>query len=145
MFIRSINHKVARTLLVVPLLIFLVTVAGTGCGGDPAKTTVSRGGADIIGTVTGVQAVGSEGVSGTFQIEVKKTDAEPDKYVITVGDDAPIYRQVGEEIGELGEVGFVALQAGQRVEVWITGPVAESFPMQATAEFVVIVTDSSTP
>jgi hypothetical protein len=64
--------------------------------------------------------------------------AQPDKYVITVGNEAPVYRQIGDEIGDLGEVGFEALQADQRVEVWFTGPVAESFPMQARAEFVVI-------
>lgn len=120
------------------LVVMLVATAIiAGCGADPERTTATRGSADIIGTITEVTP-GGEGIGGTFQVEVTKTDAPSDKYVISVGDDAPVYRRVGDEQDQLEEVGFTALQAGSRVEVWITGPVAESFPMQARAEFVVI-------
>lgn len=118
-------------------LLLLAFLAGA-CGTESGKTTISRGSADIIGTITAVQSGGGEGIIGTFDLEVKKADAPADEYVISVGDDAPVYRHAGEEIGDLEEVGFGTLQAGQKVEIWITGPVAESFPMQAQADFIVI-------
>lgn len=119
-------------------LALLLAVAAAGCGTEAEKTSISRGSADIIGTITAVRAGGGEDISGTFDLEVKKADGPADQYVITVGGDTPVYRHAGEEIGDLEEVGFGRLQAGQKVEVWITGPVAESFPMQAQAEFIVI-------
>ena len=129
------------TRLTIISMVLLASIVIAGCGTDSENSAVTLGSADIIGTVTEVKAGGAEGISGTFQLEVKREDtaAQPDQYVITVGNEAPVYRQVGDEIGDLGDVGFEALQADQRVEVWITGPVAESFPMQARAEFIVIV------
>ncbi|MBW3623894.1 MAG: YobA family protein [Armatimonadetes bacterium] len=34
---------------------------------------------------------------------------------------------------------FASLRIGQTVEVWLTGPVAQSFPVQGTASRVVII------
>ena len=34
---------------------------------------------------------------------------------------------------------FEALQVGQKVEAWFTGPVAESYPVQAVASDIVIL------
>ena len=36
-------------------------------------------------------------------------------------------------------IGFSDLQVGQRVESWFTGPVAESYPTQATAAVIVVL------
>lgn len=123
------------------MLIALPALAAVACGPAEEDGGPTLGSADIIGVIKEVLPGGGDGISGTFLLEVRKPDPETpsDQYWITVPNEAPVYRQVGEEIGDLGEVGFGALAAGQRAEVWITGPVAESFPMQATAEFVVIV------
>lgn len=130
---------VVRRLTSMILLLLLAGIA-VGCGADEETTAVTLGSPDIIGTITEVQPGSAGGSGGSISLEVKKTDpaASSDQYVIAITSDAPVYRQLGDEIGDIGEVGFGALQAGQRVEVWLTGPVAESFPMQGQAEFVVI-------
>jgi Protein of unknown function (DUF3221) len=40
--------------------------------------------------------------------------------------------------GALRQVEFGALQVGDSVRVWFTGPVAESYPLQATAGTVIV-------
>ncbi len=40
--------------------------------------------------------------------------------------------------GDLTRIGFDDLKAGQRVRAWYTGPVAESYPRQATASLIVV-------
>lgn len=129
------------SLLRIILLTLIVLLAVVGCGTETSDDAApSLGSPDIIGSVTEVQPAQSGDLVGTIGLEVKKVepDVQPDKYVVTINGDTLVYRQVGEEIGDLGEVGFVALQAGQRVEVWLAGPVSESFPKQATAKFIVI-------
>lgn len=43
-----------------------------------------------------------------------------------------------QEREELVSVGFDDLKVGHRAKAWYTGPVAESYPRQATASVVVI-------
>lgn len=131
------------------ILILLLAAAGqavAGCGAEAQDEGVRLGSPDIIGVITEVTPAESGTAVGTIGFEVKKVDPQvsPDRYVITIDADTLIYRQVGDEIGDLGEVEFGTLQAGQGAEVWLTGPVAESFPMQATAKFIV-VSGSSEP
>lgn len=127
-----------KTTLLFTLL--MLTAAAAGCGAAAERDTGGLGSADIIATITEVQPGGGAGVSGTISLEVRQAEAgaQSARYIITVGSDVPVSRQIGEELGDMGEVGFTALQAGQRVEVWLTGPVAESNPMQGSAKFIVI-------
>lgn len=124
------------------MLVLLLAGAAAGCGAESETTAVGLGSPDIIGTITAMQPGSAGDAGGSISLEVRKTEpgAPSDQYVITLTSDTPIYRQVSDEIGDISEVGFGALQAGQRAEVWLSGPVAESFPMQAQAEFVVIST-----
>jgi len=46
-----------------------------------------------------------------------------------------IFQQDGEN---RRQIAFEALKTQQKVEVWFTGPIMESFPMQGTAQQVVI-------
>jgi hypothetical protein len=57
------------------------------------------------------------------------------KYVVTVKKDTAIFRQDGSD---LRKAAFSDLAAKQWVKIWFTGPVLESWPMQATAQQVVI-------
>lgn len=57
-----------------------------------------------------------------------------DKASVTVNKATEVVRE-----GKDDDVGIKALSAGQTVEVWFTGPVAESYPVQAAAEKVVIL------
>lgn len=40
--------------------------------------------------------------------------------------------------GDLARIRFDDLKAGQRARAWYTGPVAESYPRQATASLIVV-------
>ncbi|MBW3547667.1 MAG: YobA family protein [Actinobacteria bacterium] len=58
-----------------------------------------------------------------------------DKAVVTVDTGSQILRQAG---GGYAEAAFDAFEVGQVVDVWFSGPVAESYPVQAGAKAVVI-------
>ncbi len=48
-------------------------------------------------------------------------------------------RLLKQQGGKVVEADLQSLSAGQRVRVWFTGPVAESYPVQATADVVLIL------
>lgn len=56
--------------------------------------------------------------------------------MVTVKDETLILQQDGEE---RSQAAFEALETNQQVQIWFTGPIMESFPMQGTAQQVVIV------
>lgn len=58
-----------------------------------------------------------------------------DKASVTVDTGSQILRPAGDGYAEAA---FDALEVGQVVQVWFSGPVAESYPVQAGAEAVVI-------
>ena len=58
-----------------------------------------------------------------------------DKAVVTVDTRSQVLRHAG---AGYAEASFDALEVGQVVEVWFSGPVAESYPVQAGAKAVVI-------
>lgn len=99
------------------------------------------GDADIRGTITSIHPANTEseekGIIGSILIEgVVEEDTEFDKASATITDETRILEQKGED---RRAVGFEALQVGQRVEARFTGPVMESYPVQATAIEVVIL------
>ena len=63
-----------------------------------------------------------------------------DKFVITITAQTVISNQVD---GEKHEVRFDTLTTNQKVEIWFSGPVMESYPAQVSAEKIVITEDSS--
>jgi hypothetical protein len=76
------------------------------------------------------------GLLGTLLVEGKKDkDTEYDKATVKVTKATKIYKEVG---GELREASFDDLKGGVKVEIWFRGPVAESFPVMATAGKIVI-------
>ena len=60
----------------------------------------------------------------------------PTNIVLTVTTDTSIQRQVGQA---LESASFGALQVGQDIKVWLTGPVRESYPAQADAKKIVML------
>lgn len=81
----------------------------------------------IQGTITAVQQ------DGRIRVEEQpEEESGSAKAVIRLDEDSRVvYREGGA--GGPGE-----LAVGQRVSAWFTGPVAESYPVQATAAVVVI-------
>lgn len=99
------------------------------------------GGADIRGTITSIYEADAEnrekGIIGSILIEgVIEEDTEFDRASATITDETRILEQRGED---RRVVGFEALRVGQRVEARFTGPVMESYPVQATAMEIVIL------
>jgi hypothetical protein len=57
-----------------------------------------------------------------------------DKASLTITKDTKLLKRAGSEYAEFT---FDDIVVGMLVEVWITGPVAESYPIQAAADTVV--------
>lgn len=111
----------------------VVVVLLAPAGADEKKVS-------IRGALASAGAAGEDekktGLLGTLLVEGSKDkDTEYDKATVKVTKGTKIYRQVGKE---LKEASFDDLKGGVKVEIWFQGPVAESFPVQATAGKIVI-------
>jgi hypothetical protein len=106
-----------------------------GCG---SPVDLSR--ADIRGTIKSVtpSSGGSDTLTlGSILIEgTKEKDTSVDKASVTVTAKTRIYRL---ESGKPVKAGFDALAAGERAQAIFTGPVLESYPVQATASEIVVL------
>ena len=88
----------------------------------------------LTGTITSVGRV-AEGWS--VRVEERPEDVSGSaKGVFRVGDRTDVRRVTG------GRARAEELREGQRVRVWVSGPVAESYPIQAGARMVVIDAES---
>ena len=128
---RSIPAKAAALALAVGLALALLGACTND--GDAAPTTADP---DIRGVITSITE-GSGDVIGSVRIEgAIAPDTTYDKAVVRVEGDALLFRQVGNA---MTEITFADLTVGQPVAAWFTGPVAESYPVQAKASQIVIV------
>lgn len=59
-----------------------------------------------------------------------------DRASIAITDKTTLLRQIGD--GDPEKMTFDEFRTDQRVDVWFTGPVAESYPVQATAGTVLV-------
>lgn len=114
------------------VMLFGLVVVSVGCDSDvqPIETE-----ADFLGFITEINPDGGSEVLGQISVE-SHADKLVTKYVITINDETLIFRQDGDN---LYKTNFEALENQQWVKIWFIGPVMESFPMQATAEQVVIM------
>lgn len=115
------------------LLPALALAALVACTGGQ-QATVPDGPPSIRGTVTALDQQGER--IGVLRIEEVPADSSgSDKASVRVGGRTRIYRREGEV---LRRIEFRQLRVGQRAEAWFTGPVMESYPVQATAEVIVV-------
>ena len=91
--------------------------------------------ADFIGFITEIHPMQEKGISGQISVE-SHAEKIVTKYTITITDETLIFRQDGDN---LRNANFAALETRQWVQIWFSGPVMESWPMQATAKQVVII------
>jgi hypothetical protein len=105
-----------------------------GC--TPAETAPSTSPA-IRGSITNRSAGAGGDLVGSVLVEGQvEADTSFDKASIAVTAKTQIFEQVGSE---RRPATFEALQVGRTVEAWFEGPVAESYPVQATASAIVIL------
>ena len=89
----------------------------------------------------GAPTSGARAVLGSFLVVGDRRHLAPDgidRAFVAVTSDTRLYRLVD---GDLVPCGFAALHEGAIVAVRFTGPVAESYPVQATAGQVVLLAD----
>lgn len=96
---------------------------------------------DIAGTVTGIYPaegpLRAQGMLGAILVEATQGEKTTyDKASVAITEKTRIFEQVGQE---RRAATFAALQVGQRVQAQFIGPVMESYPVQATADAVVIL------
>jgi len=108
-----------------------LVVVAVDCTSSPKPLDTE---ADFTGWVTEIHPIGEKDTLGQILVE-DQSDKLVAKYMVTIKDETLIFKQDGEE---RRQVDFEALETTQQVQVWITGPILESFPMQATAQQVVI-------
>lgn len=112
----------------------LALVAGTlviACASPAARVPSSP--PSIDGRVTAVDRQG-EGI-GSIRVEANPAETSgSDKAVVYITQTTEIVR------GDSARANFAALATGQWVRVWFTGPVRESYPVQADAAVVQIDT-----
>jgi len=129
----------------------LVCFVLSGCA-DPKSGTTANGEeprlpsaeADIHGIITEMGRRPREtngGGSVGERIGVVLVEENPDeetgsqKDSVTVTKATRLFERQG---GDLARIRFDDLKAGQRARAWYTGPVAESYPRQATASLIVV-------
>jgi hypothetical protein len=132
-----------RMALVVFAALALVAMGGCGGGGGDdgasGRTSPPAGAADITGIVSQISA-GAGPDQGSFLIVADPAVASVvDRAMVRVTTDTVIWAPEGEGRHSLA---FGDLSAGDRVAVRFTGPVAESYPVQATAADVEVLTGS---
>lgn len=115
-----------------------LTIAGSLLALAACRTNspVEQGGADIRGRITGIipSKDGSPGIAGFVRVEgTRDSTTRYDKASITVTDSTSITRADG------ARGAFADLHDGDSVEASFTGPVRESYPVQATARSIRII------
>jgi hypothetical protein len=122
--LRKLTGVVLTALSVVALLV--------GCAAEAPPNP------DVRGNVTSVTGVGRSDGDNLCTVLVEgsvQKDTRVDRASVTVTRDTKIYAW---EEGHLVTTTFDALKVGETVEAWFTGPVRESYPVQATAREIII-------
>jgi hypothetical protein len=102
-----------------------------------APAVKGSSGIDIRGTITHTQQGSTNQILGTVLIEgTVEKDTRYDKASVTVTGTTKIYMM---RSGKKVSADFSSLSVGQKVEAAFTGPVRESYPVQATAMEIIIL------
>jgi hypothetical protein len=112
-------------------LFVVVAAVFQGCA-SAAKPLETE--ADFYGFITEIHPNGEGDIVGRISVE-SHADKIVSKYIVTITDETLIFRQDGDN---LRQADFKAFENKQWVRIWFTGPVLESYPVQATAGQVVI-------
>jgi hypothetical protein len=111
------------------LLAFVAAALGAACASQAPRVPSST--PSIEGRVTAVDRQGER--IGSIRVEANPAEASG-------SDKAVVYITPSTEIvhGDSTRADFAALASGLWVRVWFTGPVRESYPVQADAALVQI-------
>lgn len=134
----------SRALTALAVLMLLGAAVVGGCGGataaqpaSPSPSALPSGAADITGVITDITPGGDAGTGGLLVVADPDVTTAYDRASVRVTAETAVWAPAGESRTELS---FDDLVTGQRVAVRFTGPVAESYPVQATAGDVELLT-----
>jgi len=120
-----------------------LSAAAVGCGGaadaDPSPTAVRSspsGVADITGTVVRLDPGGDGSGLTLLVVADAGVPSAVDRASVRVGAETIVWAAAGDARRELT---MGDLEKGQEVAVWFAGPVAESYPVQASAGAVAVL------
>jgi hypothetical protein len=131
-----------RTFAALFVLAVLTLAAVTGCGSDAGANVggnpspARNGAADITGVISQVRGGPGRGQGAFLIIADPAVASTVDRAMTRVTSDTVIWAPEGEGRQSLA---FSDLRAGTRVAVRFSGPVAESYPVQATAADVEVL------
>ncbi len=117
-----------RNLILGAILLIVVASVLSACSSTRMQP-------DLTGKINSIQQALQGDIPGRLLVDSLGNQTSG-KYVITVSADTSIQRQIGQE---LEPAGFDDLQVGQKINLWLSGPVRESYPAQADAKKIVIV------
>lgn len=122
--------KFVRLFLMGLLVVLIAGSPGCAPAAKPLETE-----ADFHGFITEIHLNGERDTLGQISVE-SHADKIVSKYIVTITHETLIFQKDGDE---LRSVDFEELEnQKQWISIWFTGPVLESFPVQATAAQVVI-------
>lgn len=104
---------------------------------EPEPKVVPPPKADIRGKVESIMELKGRAVIGSLRIVgVKEKDTQYDQAVVRILGTTKFYRW---KDGKTVNAQLADIKAGDAVQAVFTGPVAESFPVQATASEVILL------
>jgi beta-N-acetylhexosaminidase len=115
----------------VAVLGVLLIAAIAGCA-----VSLPDGSPSIRGTITTMSDTGSHEALTVLIEGAIEDDTEYDRASVAIGPKTEVLRMAADGTVERGSSSLLA--KGQQVEAWFTGPVAESYPVQAAAATIVI-------
>ncbi|MBN2203411.1 MAG: hypothetical protein JW767_00110 [Thermoleophilia bacterium] len=155
---RAPRRRRLRYVAVAALLLVAVAVAGAlACGDDgsapgsgtkpepPAPSLAAEGdvdGADITGPVAGAAVYDASPQGGTgpkLALLIEDGSGDYDTASVTTTTETTWYEVVDGALADLDAAPDAAALTGRTVAVAFIGPVAESYPVQATAAWVVLL------
>ena len=127
-----------KILAVLPLVLVLSLAGCTGSAGAPdpgaaGSASVPAEAASIIGTVKQV-----DGAGAAPRLLVEQVPTRSAGYPIAWIDVTPRTRVLVRTAGETARGAAAHVAEGARVQVWFTGPVRESWPVQAEAGTILV-------
>ncbi len=132
--VKARSRRVGLAALAVAVALALTAPLVLGACGDEQPAAPS-GSPSITGLVK-TAAAGTDGVTVSSLLVTQGT-GDYDKAQVTATADTAWYRASGDKVEPI-EAPAAAALIGKRVEVQFTGPVAESYPVQAAAGWVIV-------
>lgn len=127
------RDRACRIAGLVALSVAIALAAGCGQSGPPDSPPSIRG---VVTSIDATNGGGSMRVVWTQDPMVGEM-AEYDAAQVGVSSDTKAWRMT--DSGEAESVQFAQIVVGDVVEAWFSGPVAESYPVQAGADDVLVV------